>query len=92
MGLSVQEKVLSGLIYKSPQYCQPSFDSIAISVQEGKFKINFHDGGRGGHLGFPIETILAIFDLQVTLILPTKFWVNGPFGSGKDAQNGFFCF
>ena len=27
----------------------------------------------GGHLGFPIVIILAIFDLQVTPMLPTKF-------------------
>ena len=35
-------------------------------------------------LGFPIGTILATFDLQVTLILPTKFRsfkVNWLFGS-----------
>ena len=36
------------------------------------FKRDFQDGGRGSHLGFPIRTILAIFDLQVTAILPTK--------------------
>ena len=35
-----------------------------------EFKIDFPDGGR---LEFPIETILAIFDLQVTLMLPTEF-------------------
>ena len=38
-------------------------------------KIDFQDGGHGGHLGFLIRTILAIFDLQVTLMLPTKFRV-----------------
>ena len=27
--------------------------------------------------------ILAIFDLQVTLMLPSKFGVNWPFGSGE---------
>ena len=35
-----------------------------------KSKKYFQDGGHGGHLGFPIGTILAIFDLQVTLMLP----------------------
>ena len=30
-----------------------------LSVQEKKWKIDFQDG----HLGFPIVTILAIFDL-----------------------------
>ena len=33
-------------------------------------KIDLQDGG---HFGFPIGTIFAIFDLQVALILPTKF-------------------
>ena len=43
----------------------------------------------GCHLGFPIGTILAIFDLQVTLMLPSKFGVNWPFGSGEEAKNRF---
>ena len=43
-----------------------SFKSTDFSVQEKKQKID------GGHLGFPIGTILAMFDLQVTLMLPTK--------------------
>ena len=33
-------------------------------------KIDFQDGRHGGHLGFPIRMILAIFDLQVTPMLP----------------------
>ena len=37
-------------------------ESIGISVQEKKRKIDFQDGGYGDHLGFPIGTILAIFD------------------------------
>ena len=40
----------------------------------------------GGHLGFPTRSVFAIFDLQVTLMLPTKFHVNWPFGSGKEAK------
>ena len=39
-------------------------------------KIGFQDGRHGGHLGFPIGTILTIFDLQVTLMLRSKFGVN----------------
>ena len=39
-------------------------ESIGLSVEEKKRKIDFQDGGHGGHLGFPIGTILAIFDLQ----------------------------
>ena len=34
---------------------------IGLLVQEKKFNIDFQDGG---HLGFPIRTILATFDLQ----------------------------
>ena len=49
---------------------QPSFESIGLSVQEKKRKIDFQDGR---HLGFPVRTILAIFDLQVTPIFLTKF-------------------
>ena len=43
---------------------------------EKKRKIDFQDGRHDGHLGFPISTILAIFDLQVTPMLPRKFGVN----------------
>ena len=50
--------------------------SIGLSAQEKKRKIDFQDGDHGGHLGFPIGTILATFDLQVTPMLPTKFQVN----------------
>ena len=49
-------------------------------------KIDFQDGG---HLGFPIDTILAIFDLQVTLMLPSNVGVNWPFGSAEEAKNTF---
>ena len=48
-------------------------ESIGPSVQEKKQKIDFQDGGHGGHLGFPISMILSIFDLQVTPMLPNKF-------------------
>ena len=53
-------------------------ESTGLSVQEKKRKIDFQDGCHGGHLGFPIGTILAIFDLQVTLMVPSKFGVNWP--------------
>ena len=49
------------------------------SGEEAK-KIDFQDGrldGRhGGHLGFPIGMILATFDLQFNLMLPSKFGIN----------------
>ena len=58
---------------------QASFKSIGLLVQEKKFNMDFQDGS---HLRFPIRIILVTFDLQVTLILPTKFRVNWPFDSG----------
>ena len=51
-------------------------------------KIGFQDSRHGGDLGFTIGMILAIFYLQVTLMLPSKFGVNWPFGSGE-AKNRF---
>ena len=36
---------------------------------EGETKLDFQNGSHGGHLGFLIGTILAIFDLQVTPML-----------------------
>ena len=66
-----------------------SSKSIGFSVKKKKRKIDFQDGGHRGHLGFPFGTLLAIFDLQVIQILPTKFQVNWPFDSGERAKNRF---
>ena len=44
---------------------------FSFSVQEKKRKIYFKDGCHSGHLGFLIGMILSIFDLRVTLMLPT---------------------
>ena len=66
-----------------------SLESTGLSVQEKKQKIDFQDGCHGSHLGFLIGTILAIFDLQVTLMLPTMFGVNWLLGSGEEAKNRF---
>ena len=37
--------------------------------------MDFQGGRQAGHLGFPIGTILAKFDLLVSLMVPTKFQV-----------------
>ena len=66
----------------SPQCFLLSYQLIGLWVQE-KRKIDFQDGHHGGHLGIPIGIILAIFDLQVTSMLTTKFQVNWLFGSEK---------
>ena len=86
--ISDQQDFSFFFIYKSPQCFLESLVSIGLSVEEKKRKIDFQDGGHGGHLGFPIGTILAIFDLKVTLMLPSKFGVNWPFGS-EEAKNRF---
>ena len=51
---------------------------MGLSVQEEKQKIDFQDGGHGGHLVFLIGMILANFDLQVTPMFPTEFHVKWP--------------
>ena len=63
--------------------------TISLSVQEKKRKIEFQDGFHGGHLGFPIRTILAFFYLKVTPILPSKFGVNWLLGLGEETKNRF---
>ena len=62
------------LIYKSPRSFLSSFESIGLSVPEEKRKKkkDFQDGD---HLWFPIGTILAVFDLQVTPMISAKFQV-----------------
>ena len=38
----------------------------------------------------PIGTLVDIFDLQGTPMLPTKFQVNWPFDSGEETKNRLF--
>ena len=79
--------VLSGnclIPCKSPWYCLPSFRPVGLSVQE-KFNIDFQDACYS-HLGFPIGTISAIFDLQIA----RYFLPSWHFSSGEEAQNRFF--
>ena len=84
---SEQFKLFS--IYKSPWCFLPCFESIGLSVQEKKWKIDFQDGHHGSYLGSLIGMILAIFDLQITQMLPTKSPVDWPFVSGEVAKNRF---
>ena len=76
-------------MYESFRYFQWSFKSTGLLIQEKKFKIDFQNGCYCDHLGFPIRIILAISDLQISLILPIKFQVNRPFRSGEEVQNIF---
>ena len=67
----------------------PIFKSVGLSVQEKKQKIDFQDDCLCGHLGFPIGTVLATSNLQISPMLSAKFQVNWPFDSGEEAKNRF---
>ena len=71
------------LIYKSPRYFLSNYKPMDLFIQKTKFKIDFQDGNCGGH------ELLAIFDLQVTSMILTRFQVNWPFGSGEEGENRF---
>ena len=73
-------------LYRSPDYQTGNYQSNGLSVHQKKFYIDFKGGSQ---LGFPIRTILATFDLQVTSILPMKFESIALFGSGEKVQNRF---
>ena len=62
---------------------------MELWFRKSSIKYVFKDGHQSSHLGFLIRTILTIFDLQVTLMLPTMFQVNWPFGSGEEVKNRF---
>ena len=85
--------ILAFFNYKSARFFLqcflPSLKSSGLSIQEKRRQIDFQDSSHGGHLGFLIGTILAMFDLQVTPMLPTKFQVSWLFGSGEAAKNKF---
>ena len=67
----------------------PSFESTGFFNLGEEAKMDFQDGLKGSHLGFPIGTILAIFNLQIITMLPTKFRVNWSFSSEEEAKNRF---
>ena len=51
-----------------------NFKTIVLLFQDKKRKKDFQDGGHGGHLGFPIGTVLVnFFYLQVTPMLLPSF-------------------
>ena len=47
----------------------------------------FQDGRLGGHLGYRNGKILAILNLHVATMSPTKFQLNPTYGSGEDVEN-----
>ena len=68
-----------------------AFDLIYRVVCEEMSKIDFQDGRCGGHLGFPIGTILVIFDQEVILLLQCKFQLKSPKGLGGEVKKGSYC-
>ena len=64
------------------------FNSNRPRVLVEKSKTDFEDGSYGGHFGFPISMILAIFHLYVNLLLHCKFQLDWPCGL-RDVQNRF---
>ena len=50
-------------------------------------KTAFQGGGCGGHLGFPVDTILAHFDPEVVLLLQDKFRLKSTEGLERDVEN-----
>ena len=64
-----------------------NFQVIGLSVQEKKGKIDFQDSRQSGHLGFLIETILAMFDLHLCFLLSIK--LIGPWVQEKKRKKDF---
>ena len=54
------------------------------SGEEAKNRFYIFKMAASSHLGFPIGTIITIFDLKVIPMLPTKFRINWPFGSREE--------
>ena len=65
-----------------------NFESMDLSFQEKKFKIDFQDGNCD-YVVFHIGTILTFFDLQIVSMILTKFQVSWSVGSGEEAKNRF---
>ena len=62
-----------------------SFSSIGLKVWE-EMSFEEFEGRPGGHLGYRNRMILAILNLPVTTMPPTKFQLNPTYGSG-DVEN-----
>ena len=87
--LDFQSEWLTTVYLQVTSILPMNFKSIALSVQEKKFKTCFQDGRHGRNLGFPVATVWTNFNIQVTSMLPTKFRVNWPFSSEEEGKNIF---
>ena len=86
---SGEEAMAAILDFRSERVKLFFFDLPVTPMLQPSLNWPFGSGEDSGHLGFPIGNILAIFDLQVTPMLPTKFRVNWFFRSGEEAKNKF---
>ena len=66
-----------GLLFQEKKFNTDFQDWRPFWISNQKRKTDFQDDGYGGHLEFPNGTILANFDLQVTLVLSTSFKSTG---------------
>ena len=73
------------MIYKSPGYFLPSFESTGLSVQEKKFKIDFQYGDHGGFGTDRFQLFLSTGRPDISY----KFRVNLLFDSDEEVQNRF---
>ena len=64
-------------------------NQLALWFRKISEKKEFQDGRHGGHLGFQIQTILAILDLQVTQCFLPSFESNGLSVQEKKQKNRF---
>ena len=64
-----------------------SFNLIRLVVCEKMSKTNFQYGGCGGHLGFPIDKLLAHFDPEIVLLLQRKFRLKSTKVLGRNVEN-----
>ena len=60
-----------------------------LIVREQTTTEDFQDGHLGGHLGYLNNMILAVLNLHVAPIPPTKFWLTPTYNSSADVVWGF---
>ena len=75
------------LTYKSPRCFPPSLQSNGFLVEEAKNRFSRWRPWQPSWISD--QDNLAIFDLQVTPMLPIEFGVDWPFCSGEEAKNRF---
>ena len=76
-------------LYRSPDYQISGIFGSGAEVQNRLPRQQLSISKLGGHLKIWIGTILALNDLHFSPMLPVKFQVHWPFGSGEEAKNRF---